>query len=538
VLPLLLDEVLLLLDEVLLLLDALLPLVEVEDDAVDDDAPADALEEAPPTASPPVDDEVAATRPPEHAATVREQRRRKQRRRPMRARIHGTARHGDERATILPRSTAVPPHPQAPPVTPALVVPCRWSTIRSSGVGRIFSRLAVIALVAPVALGGVVSQALELIGHPAARAVDDLVPVSMAAAVGAWIWLTVLSAIANAESVGATGGHLRVDAGGVTVLGGSVAFPHDRIVGGLVVHTVLGPAVELHLRRGRVFRAELYAEREAHAVLEALGLGPDRRRVVAPLGRPNAPTAVGCFTLLVAMACWAIVIFAVGEHWWGHGHGALAILAWGLLVVGTTLLAARASEPVEVSIGAEGVRVRGPFRARFVRFEQIEGVSGEHGRLVLQLRGRRPTRITVASPDAGLAVGLADRIRDAMALARHGASPTVANLLDPGDLPFAAWRSQIARLLRGTSHYRRAGLSDDEVLGVLEDPGAPPVRRIGAALALRESRDPEARRRVRISADACADDETRAALEAAAAEALDEGAIRRAVEKLGSGSTR
>lgn len=92
------------LDEAPLLLDAWLPLVEAEDDEVDDAAPDDALEEAPPIASPPVDDDVAAARPPEHAAKVSEQRSGKERRRPMRERIHGPARHGDE-ATVGSTST-------------------------------------------------------------------------------------------------------------------------------------------------------------------------------------------------------------------------------------------------------------------------------------------------------------------------------------------------------------------------------------------------------------------------------------------------
>jgi hypothetical protein len=164
-------------------------------------------------------------------------------------------------------------------------------------------------------------------------------------------------------------------------------------------------------------------------------------------------------------------------------------------------------------------------------------VSGDRSRLVFQLhrdRGaRRASVVTVRSHDAGIAVGLADRIADAMALTRHGGSPTVAELLDRGGRSLEAWRAALGRLLQRGAQYRSAAISDDDVLGVLEDPAARPALRIGAALALRESADPDARRRVRIAAAACADEETRAALEAAAEDHLDAAPIRRAVERRG-----
>ena len=422
----------------------------------------------------------------------------------------------------------------ATPPSPQHTFACRWVTTGPSRIGRLLSWLSVALLITPLTVCCLLPGLYELAGFDAGGGLPlQAISAIFLSAGLAWLVVAVLIASSNRERITQPWGGLCVDEQGLTVEHLQVPpIGRDQIEEGLVYPTPYGPALELHLAGGRVLRTWLVEERDGYALLGLLGVGPDRRRVAVTLGNANLPQAASGLAYLAAMVGWGAVLHPIFR---ATLSGSWAL--WALLVLGTMLLARRAAGPTEVAIGAEGVRLRGPFRRRFLRFDGIAAVSGDGSRLVFQLhreRGaRRAERVTVRSHDAGLAVGLADRIADAMALARHGGSEAVAELLSRGDRSLEAWRAGLGRLLQRGAQYRSAAIAEHDVLGVLEDPAARPALRIGAALALRESADPEARRRVRLAAAACADEETRAALEAAAAEQLDEAPIRRAVERRG-----
>ena len=68
-------------------------------------------------------------------------------------------------------------------------------------------------------------------------------------------------------------------------------------------------------------------------------------------------------------------------------------------------------------------------------------------------------------------------------------------------------------------------LTREELSRALDDPDATPERRVGAALALVGTGDPEAHERVRIAAGACASDALREALQCIARDEIEEEVI-------------
>jgi hypothetical protein len=205
-----------------------------------------------------------------------------------------------------------------------------------------------------------------------------------------------------------------------------------------------------------------------------------------------------------------------------------------VIAVLVPLLAHLAASPRQVVIGADAVRLQRLTGPRLVPLATIERAAVDGTALVLHLHARPGEdlgeRIRVGGSDAALAVGLVERIHGAMALSRRAASAVAAAQLEPEGRPFAEWRTALGALLRRGADYRHTALGAEDLLAVLEDAAAPPARRLGAAIALREGDHPEARARVRIAAEATADGDMRAALEAAAEEEMDEGPIRRVVE--------
>jgi hypothetical protein len=186
--------------------------------------------------------------------------------------------------------------------------------------------------------------------------------------------------------------------------------------------------------------------------------------------------------------------------------------------------------PPVARVGADGVAIRGPGRRVFVSYRDVVNVEIYDGGVALKLASGRETRLpTRSSGDSqdreanAPTAALFNRIRDAMDAAEAGASALAASrALDREGRPFAAFREHLRALALGRHDYRTAGVSRDELAALIEDARAPAPRRLAAALALSAVDDPTLAARVRVAAEACADERLRAALEAAAAGALDE----------------
>lgn len=406
--------------------------------------------------------------------------------------------------------------------------------VRRPLLAKRLSQLSAAGLVAPVMLA-VVSVLWAMTGvHWKPRIADETWSLlTMLWTVGV-PGLALLSMVVGSYAP-ARKGRLEVDESGFTMkrAGAELRFFASEVASGLVVPAGQRSALDLHLTDGRVLRAEM-EEDEAEAVLDALGVGPERRRVAVTLGSETVPLLAGCGSFLLGIAAAAVAV-------------CLTVLLlpkilivpsviFAVLLVGIApLLARRFTAPAELVIGADGISLRRRGRTRVIPYAGLHRAVAHGGQLVLELSPKDPDAmveiVRVEAHDRALVEGAVSRIR-AMRNAGDASPARSTAALDPAGRSVQAWREALTRLRRSDGQYRSAPLGADDLLAVLEDGAAPAKLRIGAALALREGDGAEdGRARVRIAAEACADEELRAALEAAAEDEVAEAAIRRVVER-------
>ena len=305
-------------------------------------------------------------------------------------------------------------------------------------------------------------------------------------------------------------GRLAVEQGRLVIVHGARtrSLPLGDLEAGLV--DPLRDEVELVLRDGERIRARAKAE-AASALLQAAGLDASKRRAAMRLGET---LFLDVLTLLVGTAL-PVTVTARAVRL-GMSAAAAPALFFGLTVVLFWLMR-RLLGPADLVIGADGVLVRQSFQSRFVPFDRIAR---------LELTPRRLTfRLTDGSACHARARGLSKRdmgrLEARFAEARGvwgagGVPPAALARLDPAGRDPAGWRHELAGLLLH-GEYRTAPLSADELARVLASPHATASRRIAAAVALAAGDDAsEARRKIRVAADACAEPRIRLALEKAA----------------------
>ena len=313
----------------------------------------------------------------------------------------------------------------------------------------------------------------------------------------------------------------------------AVSIARDRIESGMVISGVPHFRLRIQLRNGDVITADATDEALAQRALAILGVSADVRRVAVQLGTANRQILAAAISLpLTAIFAGGLGIIGV-TRWERSYPGApidvdmLFTAIWVLFTGLLTYLIVSSFRPTEVIVGSDGIRVQGVHRHEFSH-SMIKRAEAHGKKLFLILRGSSGSvPYVAASGEPGVVVGLAERINQAVERARKGPEERpVAGLLDPAGRPLAAWREAL-RTLVPDAGYRKSGVTRESLIEVLEDPAAPPGRRIGAALALRGAEHPESRARIRIVADACVDDSLRQALEEAAEDELAENTLRR-----------
>lgn len=193
----------------------------------------------------------------------------------------------------------------------------------------------------------------------------------------------------------------------------------------------------------------------------------------------------------------------------------------------------------EVVVGTDGVVFRGALRTKRLRFADVAAVKAEprgvrlHRRdgssLLLPVVGARKARPEEEARRSALLGRIEEalRAREVGAVARPGVEE-----LDRRGRSVAAWRGDLRRIAVSDAGYRSAGLTRVDLASVIDDAAAPVERRIAAVLALGAGEPEEARRRVRIAVDACADEEIKRALEQAAEGEVDEALIEREAKRV------
>jgi hypothetical protein len=212
-------------------------------------------------------------------------------------------------------------------------------------------------------------------------------------------------------------------------------------------------------------------------------------------------------------------VTALWFHQWVFGGGLAAV---GLVM--TVLSAWRTT----VFVGAEGISIRWLAWQTFIPFDSLHRIDThkkfrhttsipqrvyEFGRGVLIRHSRGETFVICDDAEARDLVGAVTQRR-----ADHrSATSTEVLALHRGERPIADWVKSVRALLSGGG-YRSSSATPDAFWQVLESSKSAPDERAAAAIALRTHLGEEARPRLRVVIDSCAEPKLRVALEA-----IDEG---------------
>lgn len=194
----------------------------------------------------------------------------------------------------------------------------------------------------------------------------------------------------------------------------------------------------------------------------------------------------------------------------------------------------------EALIGTDGIAYQKSLRKQFIPYGSVREVLPDtrgvrlvctDGRSIVlptQEQTDRPlsfgvTAGAVPTPAEARRKALMDRIAQAKAAGGGSVLARVAlDKLDRNDRPVTRWKLDLQNLAKDSADYRNRELTPGDLCAVIEDAGAPPERRIAAAVALAGRDKGEAHRRVRIAVQACADEELKRALESAAEGEIEE----------------
>ena len=266
--------------------------------------------------------------------------------------------------------------------------------------------------------------------------------------------------------------------------------------------------LDLALRGGDELLLEVSTLGEAEALVARLGFGPAGRRVTVDLARPGRRW----LHLLYAYLAYQLTSVAIAPLAWLAAAGmdrplsGLVLLAsylvLALLVTSAYALMKRLFAAPVVTVGRDGVVVL--WRGRQRRLSLRPGVAPHEDPAL---------RFSALGLDSDRRWAL---WRLVAARASAGAPDVPAGSFERGGRDLAAWRAHLEAAMRDGS-YRTAGLAPDAAARVLESVQATPEQRVGAALALRVAGEDGAR--IRVAAEACADEALGEALVAIADDA-------------------
>ncbi|MCC6555618.1 MAG: PH domain-containing protein, partial [Polyangiaceae bacterium] len=319
--------------------------------------------------------------------------------------------------------------------------------------------------------------------------------------------------------------------------------------------------VHLALRRGDVLVVKVEGAAEGDRLLRAAGVSAAERALRVPLASAASQIPLGSIfggVLLgllgsgLFVACVALAL-VVRDYMDLYATAQIIGPSVALTIVGllgsAVYAVLSALRRREVVVGTDGIAYRRSLSTEFIPYGQIARVLPDtRGVRVERKDGRRVLLPTRRAADRPLPMGraaeaprtpaeaqqrvLLERVREAMAAGAPSELAHVAlDRLDRNGRPVAEWRGELVSLLKPEGDYRAARISPEDLGGVIEDPAAPAERRVAAALALSAREQAEARRRVRIAVQACADEELQRALEMAAEGEVDEALLSRAVRR-------
>jgi len=351
--------------------------------------------------------------------------------------------------------------------------------------------------------------------------------------------LTLLASLASfvqaarVQSTRRVGGNVVLDEGALRITGGNVqedaVFPLSSIVSGY--QTRNDRTAVLHQKSGAQLVVHLEKDDPARVLTHA-GVGVTQRALTLPLRGQLGAFTIGFVAVWPLLFSWWAVAGALRPSLGGYGY--LAALA--LTALSTALVVLRFGFP-RVIVGTDGVRILGRLIPRFIPHENIAGVElvppvYQHGKPSIRLLRRRGSPIelpTIAAPRDRVE-GLARRIDEAVRAHAAGGARGLDALARSGRSA-AEWKGDVRRMALAPPTFRNQALGIDDYERVLTDAAAAPDQRIGAALAVRAIDPGEGPTRIRVAADASADEALRAALNAAAEGEIDDALLERAASR-------
>jgi hypothetical protein len=243
------------------------------------------------------------------------------------------------------------------------------------------------------------------------------------------------------------------------------------------------------------------AEREDS--FAAVAVTPATRAVVGGLGAVSvAMVAYTAFSGIDPTA--AVVVYVVGT-------------------LGATAAFRRVSR---ITVGIDGVLVRGAGKTRFFPYAGVDDVREQAGSILVSCDGRVVLRLQLHDADTARAATLVQRFKDAMERAARARSEGAERVMDmarasPRSSSRLASR-KLASAAVGGGDYRQAAVTHEQLWELVEGPTADATSRAVAARALASEGKDEARARVRVAADRCADPGVRVALARIAADEEDD----------------
>ncbi len=351
-------------------------------------------------------------------------------------------------------------------------------------------------------------------------------------AIPRWLfWILLLSPVS--AIVTSILGRLRFQLGNsLRVEGGKVVFGDQggrRVSKGDFKDGWLSPQEKrIHFQtvRGDVYSARVEDNAYGQQLLVATDLDVSKRKMFLTLGTTGFLTALCAFLGLVSAGTagpWVAALFNI------RGPSSFPFML-GVYVLQFFVVHALFG-PASLVIGADGVIVKSVWRERFVAFREIRSLETDDRHVTFFLHDKSKVRARARHLDTTIQDAIQQRVNEALRLNRdRSMEPGALAQLDKGTQTTVAWRKALSALLKREGSYRGAQLTRDQLLDVLENPGAHAERRIGAALALFADGDAEAVRRIRVAAGAAANEKVRIALEKIASGETESRAIEEAAE--------
>jgi hypothetical protein len=217
------------------------------------------------------------------------------------------------------------------------------------------------------------------------------------------------------------------------------------------------------------------------------------------------------------------------------GASALLGVIWFLFLT-------RFGAPRRVVVGHDGIALEGDGRSAFLPYATLTAAYPSLDGVILERPNGATIPVALLPGRAGREGELSrlrrdhlvETIRGELAAWRAGGGdPLGAAQLDRAGRSIAAWRAALRDLLgKQAGGYRAAAIDPDHLTRVLWTRDLAPERRLGAALALAQTGDPELRQRVRIFIDTSAGGALRDAVAAAAEDEIDEASLEQAMARI------